>query len=50
MILLTTQGGMPFLRFFSMRERRFAPRGSRVMHMWDVEEMVWVKESRKVTI
>jgi hypothetical protein len=47
---LTTQGGTPFLRFFSMRERRFAPRGSKVMHMWAREETVWVKESRKETI
>jgi hypothetical protein len=49
-MLLTTQGGTPFLRFFSMRESRFAPRGSKVIHMWVVEETTWVKESRKETI
>jgi hypothetical protein len=49
-MLLTTQGGTPFLRFFSTRESRFAPRGSKVMHMWAVEDSVWVKESRKETM
>jgi hypothetical protein len=49
-MLLTTQGGTPFLRFFSTRESRFAPRGSKMMHMWAVEDNVWVKESRKETI
>jgi hypothetical protein len=33
-----------------MRESRFAPRGSKVIHIWAVEETVWVKESRKETI
>ena len=49
-MLLTRAGGTPVRRFFSMRERRFAPRGSKTMQTCVSEgEEEWANASRKET-